>query len=129
MALGLRTKSARTAECRKQMKTQTIKLIAIAFFALPLLFMTAFKASPVKGAGTLADDPAAEYKAKCAACHTPAASKFYDPAKTDEEHIQIILKGKKGEKPPYMPGFEAKGMTEEGAKALADYMKSLRTAN
>lgn len=111
------------------MKTQTIKLIATAFFALPLLFMTAFKASPVKGAGTPVDDPAAEYKAKCAACHTPSGSKFYDPAKTDEEHVQTILKGKKGEKPPYMPGFEAKGMTEEGAKALAGYMKSLRAGN
>jgi cytochrome c1 len=37
------------------------------------------------------------------------------------------LKGKKGEKPPYMPGFEAKGMTEDQAKALAAYMRTLRT--
>jgi cytochrome c1 len=41
--------------------------------------------------------------------------------------VQAILKGKKGEKPPYMPAFETKGITEDDAKALAAYMKSLRT--
>ena len=111
------------------MRTTTIKLFTIALFALPLIFLMAFKAAPVRGAGTAVDDPAAEYKAKCAACHTPTASKFYDPAKSDEEHVQTILKGRKGEKPPYMPGFEAKGMTEDGAKALAAYMKTLKPAS
>ena len=111
------------------MKTATTKLIAIALFAIPLLLLTMFRAAPVKGAVTV-DDPAADFKDKykCAACHLPNASKFYDPAKSDEVHVQTILKGKKGEKPPFMPGFEAKGMTEDGAKALAAYMKSLRTA-
>jgi mono/diheme cytochrome c family protein len=111
------------------MRTTTIKLFTIALFALPLIFLMAFKATPVIGAGTPVDDPSTEYKAKCAACHTPTASKFFDPAKTDEEHVQTILKGKKGEKPPYMPGFEAKGMTEDGAKALAAYMKTLKPAS
>jgi mono/diheme cytochrome c family protein len=109
------------------MTTNKFKLIAIIFFAIPLLMMSTFKA-PVSGAAVLTDDPAATFKAKCAACHTPSASKFYDPAKTDEEHVQAILKGKKGEKPPYMPGFEVKGMTEDEAKGLAGYMKSLRPA-
>jgi mono/diheme cytochrome c family protein len=111
------------------MRITTIKLLTIALFALPLTFITVFRATPVKGAGTAVDDPAVEYKTKCAACHTPTASKFFDPAKTDEEHAQTILKGKKGEKPPYMPGFEAKGMTEDGAKALAAYMKTLKPAS
>ena len=111
------------------MRITTIKILTIAIFALPLIFMTAFKAAPVQGAGTPVDDPSAEYKAKCAACHTPTASKFYDPAKTDDEHVQTILKGRKGEKPPYMPAFEAKGMTEDGAKALAAYMKTLKPAS
>lgn len=111
------------------MRTNTIKLIALALFVFPLIFLTAFKAAPVTGTVRELDDPAVEYKAKCAACHTPTASKFYDTAKTDEDHVQTILKGKKGEKPPYMPGFEAKGMTEEGAKALAAYMKTLRAAS
>ena len=111
------------------MKTSTIKLIAIAIFAVAVLSLMLSRSEPVRGAATPTDDPAVEYKAKCAACHTPTASKFYDPAKTDEDHVQSILKGKKGEKPPYMPGFEAKGMTEENAKALAAYMKSLKPAS
>jgi mono/diheme cytochrome c family protein len=111
------------------MKTQTIKLIVIALLSVPILLLLICKAAPVKGAGTPVDDPAVEFKAKCAACHAPNASKFFDPAKSDEVHVQTILKGKKGEKPPFMPGFEAKGMTEDGAKALAAYMRSLKKAN
>jgi mono/diheme cytochrome c family protein len=110
------------------MRTNRTKLFAIIFFALPLILLMVFRATPVKVAAYTVDDPAAAYKAKCAACHTPTASKFYDPAKTDEEHVQTILKGRKGEKPPYMPGFEAKGMTEDEAKGLAAYMKCLKPA-
>lgn len=111
------------------MKTSTLKLIAIALFLATVFVFTIFKSEPVRGAAVPPDDPAAEFKAKCAACHTATASKFYDPAKSDEEHVQTILKGKKGEKPPFMPGFEAKGMTEDGAKSLAAYMKSLRAGS
>lgn len=111
------------------MKNLKIKLIAITLFTAPVLLVATTKTPRVEGAIATFDDPAAEYKAKCAACHTPTAGKFYDVAKTDEEHVQIILKGKKGEKPPFMPGFEAKGMTEDQAKALAGYMKSLKAAN
>ena len=110
------------------MRTNRTKLFAIIFFAIPLLLLTIFKDTPVTVAESRMDDPAAAYKAKCAACHTPTAAKFYDPAKTDEEHVQAILKGRKGEKPPYMPGFEAKGMTEDEAKGLAGYMKTLKPA-
>ncbi len=70
-------------------------------------------------------DAAATYK-KCVACHGAKAEKKFDVAKSDDEHIQIILKGKKVEKPPHMPGYEAKGVTAEQAKVLLDYMKSLR---
>jgi len=81
----------------------------------------------VGATASAADDPAAIFKAKCAMCHSPKAEKFYDPSRPDEEQVQAILKGKKGEKPPYMPAFETKGITEDDAKALAAYMKSLRT--
>lgn len=110
------------------MKTDRTKLFAIALFVLPLMLLTIFRATPAKMTPYMADDPAVTFKTKCAACHTPNASRFFDPAKTDDEHVQIILKGKKGEKPPYMPGFEAKGMTEDEAKALAGYMKTLKPA-
>ena len=71
-------------------------------------------------------DAAKTYKGKCVACHGPKAEKKFDATKSDDEHVQIILKGKKAEKPPNMPGYEAKGITAEQAKALLDYMKSIR---
>lgn len=111
------------------MRIHQIKLIAIIFFAVPLLLLTVFKTTPVKVAASMAEDPAATYKAKCAACHTATASKFFDPAKADDVHVQVILKGKKGEKPPYMPAFGEKGMTEDEAKALVAFMKTLRPAS
>ena len=71
-------------------------------------------------------DAAATYKSKCIACHGAKAEKKFDAAKSDEEHLQIILKGKKAEKPPNMPGYAEKGITEDQAKALLEFMKSLR---
>ena len=71
-------------------------------------------------------DAAKTYKGKCVACHGPKADKKFDAAKSDDEHVQTILKGKKAEKPPNMPGYESKGMNAEQAKAMLDYMKSLR---
>jgi len=110
------------------MKINQIKLFAIIFFAVPFLLLTTFKATPAKVGPYVTEDAAVTYKAKCAACHSPTAGKFFDPARTDEEHVTAIMKGKKGEKPPYMPGFEAKGMTEDEAKGLAAYMKTLKPA-
>lgn len=69
------------------------------------------------------------YSANCATCHSANAEKLYDPKKTLDEQTQTILKGKKGEKPPFMPGYETKGYTEKQAKALAAYMLELRTPN
>ena len=72
------------------------------------------------------DDTAALYKAKCFACHGATAEKKFDSAKPDDELIQIVLKGKKMEKPPSMPGYEEKGVTAEQAKAVVAFMKSLK---
>jgi mono/diheme cytochrome c family protein len=108
------------------MTINRIKLFAIIFLAAPLLAVTAFNITPTRVRATTSDDPPVTYKAKCAMCHTAKAEKNFDPAKTDEELVQVILKGKKGEKPPPMPGYEAKGMTAEEAKALVTYMKTLR---
>ena len=104
-----------------------MKLIAIAVFVIAITLLMIFKSTPTSAASIAADDPAAAFKAKCAACHTATASKFFDGKKTVEEYTQTILKGRKGEKPPFMPAFETKGMTEDEAKALATYMKSLKT--
>ena len=70
-------------------------------------------------------DAAGTYKTKCVACHGPKAEKKFDVTKADADHVQAILKGKKMEKPPHMPGYEEKGVSEDQAKALVTHMKSL----
>lgn len=110
------------------MKTNLIKLLTITTFALTAFAMMNINTNTTR---VLAkdDDPATIYKTKCAACHGPTAAKSYDPAMPIDEQVNIILKGKKGEKPPFMPAFETKTppVTPEQAKALAEYMKALRT--
>src|SRR5215467_14505471 len=88
----------------------------------------AFGLVAATGARTAGDefDAAKTYNAKCHACHGSKAEKHFDTSKLDDEHIQIILKGKKAEKPPNMPAFDAKGITADQAKALLDFMKSLK---
>ena len=69
---------------------------------------------------------AALYQQHCVACHGPAAEKKFDATLADADLFQIVLKGKKAEKPPNMPGYEEKGITEDQAKALLAYMKSIK---
>lgn len=101
--------------------------IAITITAI-LLFGAIFYGAATAQGEVQPSDPAAFYKAKCVACHGPKADKKFDPALTDEQYIEAILKGKKPEKPPNMPAYGDKGVTQEQAKALLDYMKQLRTA-
>src|SRR5229473_656891 len=62
-------------------------------------------------------DAASYYKdGKCVVCHGQKADKKFDAAKSDDEHVQVILKGKKPEKPPNMPAYETKGITADQAK-------------
>ena len=111
------------------MKSNKSKLFVIIVFAAAVVFLAALKSSPVIVSASAVEDPAAAYKAKCAMCHGPTAAKAYDPAKPEEAQVETILKGRKGEKPPFMPGYEAKGMTADEAKALNTYMKSLRAGS
>lgn len=110
------------------MKINKSKLFAIILFAVPVFLLATFKETPARVGAFISEDAAATYKTKCAACHTPKADKFFDPAKADEAHIETILKGRKGDKPPFMPGYEAKGMTADEAKAIVGHMKSLKPA-
>jgi cytochrome c553 len=111
------------------MSVKEIKLIAFALMLFPVLGVFALRPANVGAAAVATDDAATTFKAKCAMCHGQKAEKFYDAAMPDADQVNAILKGKKGEKPPFMPAFEAKGITEDDAKALAAYMKSLKTAN
>src|SRR5262245_28002825 len=70
-------------------------------------------------------DATATYKSKCVSCHGAKAEKKFDPAKSDDELVQVILKGKKAEKPPNMPGYETKGIDAAQAKELLDHMRTL----
>jgi mono/diheme cytochrome c family protein len=109
------------------MKTNRIKITAIILFVAAAVFVTFLREAPAAAGSPVVEEAAASYKTKCAMCHTPKAEKFFDPAKTDEQHVEAILKGVKPAKPPAMPGYEAKGMTADEAKALVTFMRSLRT--
>jgi len=73
-----------------------------------------------------APDPGEYYKTKCVACHGKKAEKKFDASIPEEQMVEIILKGKKAEKPPHMPGYGDKGVTSDQAKALIAYMKQLK---
>lgn len=105
---------------------RTLK-IAIATAIVATLLVVA---GLVSAAGTEEEqfDAAATYKTKCVACHGKQAEKKFNTELKDEEMIDIVLKGKKPEKPPNMPAYGEKGVTAEQAKTLVDYMKQLKTA-
>ena len=73
-------------------------------------------------------DAVATYKSKCVACHGQKAEKKFDSSLPDEQLIDIVMKGKKPEKPPNMPAYGDKGVTAEQAKALVEQMKQLKSA-
>lgn len=108
-----------------KVKLFTLEATAGVFIGLAFLVGVAF-ASPLQGGDVPASDPAAFYKAKCAACHGQKAEKKYDATIAEDQQLEAVLKGKKAEKPPNMPGFEAKGVTADQAKALVTYMKQLK---
>ena len=101
-----------------------MKKIAAALIGIPLMATLLFISVPA--AANADDDTAAVYTSKCKMCHGATAEKKMDKTKADEELIQVVLKGKKAEKPPNMPAFEEKGITADQAKALIDYMKGLK---
>ncbi len=110
---------------RRRSMMKRVKNITIAITATFLFSLVLFTITPAQGE-VQPSDPAAFYKAKCVACHGPKAEKKFDPALTDEQHMDAIMKGKKPEKPPNMPAYGEKGVTQEQAKALLDHMKQLR---
>ena len=105
------------------MKTFKMTIVATVVAILVAGFALIFAA-----AGAKADDfdAAATYKAKCQVCHGAAAEKKFEATLAEADLVQIILKGKKGEKPPFMPAYGEKGINEEQAKALVAFMKSLK---
>jgi mono/diheme cytochrome c family protein len=106
-----------------------LKWLAIALIALPLLAIVLLNSVSVRTSATAEDqDVEAIYKSKCTICHGAKAEKKFDPTLPEEQLVETVLKGKKGEKPPYMPAYETKGVTPEQAKAFVAYMKGLKGA-
>jgi cytochrome c5 len=106
----------------KQLKNMAITIVGI--FLLGAVF---FSVAPAQGE-VQPSDPAGYYKAKCVACHGQKAEKKFDATLSDEQLVDVILKGKKPEKPPNMPAYGEKGVTSDQAKALIEHMKQLRAA-
>ena len=102
-----------------KIKTITIGTVALAL-TLGMLVVAA------AGTDVQPADTTAYYKSKCVMCHGKKAEKKFDTALTDDQMVEVVLKGKKAEKPPHMPGYAEKGVTAEQAKALVDHMKHLK---
>lgn len=124
MDVALSSRERFTANGGMMKRTLSIAITSAAI----VLFGAIFYSVATAQGDVQSSDPAAFYKAKCVACHGPKADKKFDPALTDEQYVEAILKGKKSEKPPNMPAYGEKGVTQEQAKALLDHMKQLRTA-
>jgi mono/diheme cytochrome c family protein len=105
------------------MKLNQMRKLGIAAFAAATLMSVGLLPAPARSAS--GDDAAATYKTKCVACHGAKAEKKFNATLPEEEMVKAILTGKKGEKPPNMPAYGEKGVSEDQAKALIAYMKSL----
>ena len=106
----------------KSIKIMTMAVMLAAFFAALAIVSAASRTT-----GDDQFDATATYKTKCVACHGQKAEKKFDSSLPDAELIDIVMKGKKPEKPPNMPAYGEKGVTAEQAKALVAQMKQLKS--
>jgi len=94
-------------------------------FALFLILTLALSvALPV-----FAADGAATFKAKCAACHGPEGQGKIGPALkgtsvTADQITDMLTKGNDAKKPPHKKPLS--GLSAEDAKAVADFVKTLK---
>jgi cytochrome c5 len=108
------------------MKLNQLKKLAVVLVILPLALLVLLGSSPAPTTVAADDfDAATAFKAKCAMCHGADASKKFDATLADDVLVNFVLKGKDAT-PVKMPSFEAKGMTEDQAKALVAFMKTLK---
>lgn len=109
-----------------KVKVTQVKKFAAALVILPLLAVSLLNSVSVPTRAANEQDASALYTDnKCSVCHGAKAEKKFDATKPEADMVNAILKGVKGEKPPNMPAYEAKGITEDQAKALVAYMKQL----
>jgi len=89
-----------------------------------IVAMTAAVAVPA-----FAADGAATYKAKCAACHGPDGGGKIGPALkgtalSADDIVAMLTNGNDAKKAPHKKGIS--GLSADDAKAVADYVKSLK---
>ena len=108
------------------MKTIRVMTLTVTGAALFTAMAMVSAASPTEGGEQF--DAGATYKSKCVACHGQKAEKKFDASLPDQQLVDIVMKGKKPEKPPNMPAYGEKGITPEQAKALVEHMKQLKSA-
>jgi mono/diheme cytochrome c family protein len=106
------------------MNNPNIKILAVVAFAA-IIFVLVIGGRQPGSSVSAGSDTAADYKAKCAMCHGPLAAKSFDPTTPMEKLVEMILNGNKSSKPP-MPSYADKGINADQAKALAQYMVTLR---
>ena len=78
---------------------------------------------------TWAQDGAALYKSKCAACHGPMGEGKVGPslqktAMTPAQITDLLTKGTEGKKPPHSKAVS--GLTADQAAAIATYVGTLK---
>lgn len=100
------------------------RVITVGTLATALVFAVIVTAASPPDVGP--SDTAAYYKSKCVMCHGKKAEKKFDATLPEDQLVEIVLKGKKAEKPPHMPGYGEKGVTADNAKALVAHMKQLK---
>jgi mono/diheme cytochrome c family protein len=69
------------------------------------------------------------YKSKCAACHGPTGEGKVGPALkgtslSEDDIVALLTKGQTGKKAPHKAPMS--GLTEDQAKAVAQYIKALK---
>ena len=100
-----------------------VRVVTGTILALAISFSTALFAQDQPAGGD------AVYKSKCAACHGPTGEGKMGPALkatklSEDDVLLVITKGKEGKKAPHTKPVS--GLTDEQAKAVAHYVKSLQ---
>ena len=102
-----------------------LRVITVGTLAIAMVFGVIVVAASAPDAPP-PEETAAFYKSKCVMCHGKKAEKKFDASLTDDQLVEIVLKGKKAAKPPHMPAYAEKGVTADQAKALVALMKQLK---
>lgn len=103
-----------------------LKKTAIALVVIPALSVILFGSAQPRATAAADDfDAAVMFKAKCAMCHGADASKKFDATKAEDVLVDTVLKGRDAA-PIKMPAYGEKGVTQDQAKALVAFMKSLK---